>query len=289
MKFWVTTPSFNQVEWLKLCVASVADQAGDGVEVHHHVQDACSTDGTVDFLKNHSESREHIQNYSFSYLSEKDEGMYDAINKGWGKSCREWDVMSHLNCDEQYLEHGLRRIMDVFVKHPLSEVVFANLLILDGEGRYICHRRGLKPHRWLLPHETPSPTAVTFFRASLYFERKCRYGKEWKAVGDKVWFNLLHSLNPKYEIYKNPTSVYTMLESNLSNSDTARQETQIYRNEIKGSTPLSAGIVRKINLMRRMIVDLYHKIPEEYAIYKNEAEHRTVFKIAKSTSVWGRK
>ena len=44
MKFSIITPSFRNSEWLKLCIASVADQSG--VELEHIVQDSCSDDGT---------------------------------------------------------------------------------------------------------------------------------------------------------------------------------------------------------------------------------------------------
>ena len=48
MKFSIITPSFRNSSWLKLCIASVADQSG--VELEHIVQDSCSDDGTQDWL-----------------------------------------------------------------------------------------------------------------------------------------------------------------------------------------------------------------------------------------------
>ena len=63
MRFSVVTPSFRQSQWLKLCVASVADQ---GVEVEHIVQDACSDDGTLDWL---------LTDPRVKAYSEKDAGM----------------------------------------------------------------------------------------------------------------------------------------------------------------------------------------------------------------------
>ena len=48
MKISIVTPSLRNSDWLKLCVASVADQRG--VELEHIVQDSCSDDGTLDWL-----------------------------------------------------------------------------------------------------------------------------------------------------------------------------------------------------------------------------------------------
>ena len=73
MKISIVTPSFRNSDWLRLCVASVADQAG--VEVEHIVQDAQSDDGTQEWLARDR----RVQAYF-----EKDQGMYDAITEGGG-------------------------------------------------------------------------------------------------------------------------------------------------------------------------------------------------------------
>jgi len=46
MNISIVTPSFRNSEWLKLCIASVADQ--EGVSVEHIVQDSVSDDGTLE-------------------------------------------------------------------------------------------------------------------------------------------------------------------------------------------------------------------------------------------------
>jgi len=71
VKFPIITPSFRNSRWLKLCIASVADQ--QGVEFEHIVQDSCSDDGTQDWLPRDSRVKAFI---------EKDGGMYDAVNRG---------------------------------------------------------------------------------------------------------------------------------------------------------------------------------------------------------------
>src|SRR6185503_18334195 len=95
MRVSVITPSYGNSEWLKLCIASVADQAG--VEVEHIVQDAGSDDGTLAWLTNDPRVKAYV---------EKDEGMYDAINRGLRKATG--DILAYLNCDEQYLPGALQ-------------------------------------------------------------------------------------------------------------------------------------------------------------------------------------
>ena len=91
MKFSIITPSFRNSNWLKLCIASVADQ--QGVEFEHIVQDSCYDDGTQDWLPHDSRVKAFI---------EKDGGMYDAVNRGYRRAAP--DVMRRLNALEEFVD-----------------------------------------------------------------------------------------------------------------------------------------------------------------------------------------
>ena len=88
LKFSIITPSYKNSDWLKLCIASVADQ--QGVELEHIVQDSCSDDGTQTWLPHDPRVKAYI---------EKDAGMYDAVNRGYRRATG--DILAYLNCDEQ--------------------------------------------------------------------------------------------------------------------------------------------------------------------------------------------
>src|SRR5438309_8408755 len=108
MRISVVTPSFRSSSWLKLCIASVADQAG--VEVEHIVQDAQSDDGTLDWLPQDSRVQAYV---------EKDKGMYDAVNRGWRRA--KGEILAYLNCDEQYLPGGLAAVENFFRLNPRTD------------------------------------------------------------------------------------------------------------------------------------------------------------------------
>jgi glycosyltransferase involved in cell wall biosynthesis len=71
----VITVCLNHKEGLARTVASVVTQSWDNTE--HIVIDGGSTDGSIEFLNAHRPRRE------FSFVSEPDKGIYDAMNKGW--------------------------------------------------------------------------------------------------------------------------------------------------------------------------------------------------------------
>ena len=86
------------------------------------MQDACSSDGTAEWLeeyfqyvkKSNSNNDSDTSGYIFNYNSENDGGMYDAINRGWKLAIADADVIAHLNCDEQYLPGALQILQNIF-------------------------------------------------------------------------------------------------------------------------------------------------------------------------------
>src|ERR1017187_6776432 len=134
MRFSIITPSFRNSAWLKLCIASVADQ---GVELEHIVQDSLSDDGTLDWL---------LSDRRVKACAEKDAGMYDAVNRGLKKSSG--SLLAYLNCDEQYLPGTLPAVADHFDRHPEIDVLFADCLVVDGKGECICYRKVQVPFKY---------------------------------------------------------------------------------------------------------------------------------------------
>ena len=134
MRLSIITPSFRSSQWLRLCIASVADQ--DGAELEHIVQDSCSDDATREWLPKDSRVKAFI---------DKDQGMYDAVNRGFRRSTGQ--ILAYLNCDEQYLPGALKAVHDYFAAHPGTDVLFADTVVVNTQGQYLCSRKSLKLKR----------------------------------------------------------------------------------------------------------------------------------------------
>ncbi len=292
MKFWIVTPSYNQVKWLNTCLKSVADQTKEGICVHHHIQDACSTDGTIELLREWQEHIKISKNYTFSFSSEKDNGMYDAINIGWRKADDDVDFIAHLNCDEQYMPNALINIADTFRKHADTDVLLADMLVVDEAGEYICHRRSLKPYRFLSQLWCAGFTASTFQRASVIKDKKVFFDTDWKNIGDKVWYNSLHKAGVKFTVYHEIVAIFTDTGDNLNWTDEGKEESIKYINEfvpmLKGNLKL-LQILSKINALRRLTIEFFCKVPTQYSIFCKDSDSRTTKPIESPTWRWGKK
>lgn len=106
MDFTVVTPSFNQLDQLSCCIGSIADQ--EGVSVEHIVQDG-GTEGFLEFAQRMRDQWPDRPGYRRIMVTEKDGGMYDAINRGFEKG--KGAFCAYLNCDEQYLPETLKRVV----------------------------------------------------------------------------------------------------------------------------------------------------------------------------------
>lgn len=289
MKFWIVTPSYNQVDWLKRAVASVADQAVDGLEVHHHVQDGASTDGSAEWLKKYEAGHRSGDRlgYSFSFESAPDDGMYHAINSGWEKAPEEYDFIAYLNCDEQYLPSGLACIALAFQENKGAELVLATNIVVDGDGNYLCHRRAVKPFLWSARLWTASSACSTFMRRSVYFDKGIRFNTRWSIVGDMVWYADMLSAKLSIHISEHIPSVFFDDGNNLAMTPKGIEELNTYRKQCLGWTARFTNRVRQFNTFRRILADLRLAKPKEYWVYKGGSK-RERHVIEKPTNLWKR-
>ena len=131
MFFSIVTPTFKQPEWLRLCAASVADQAG--VRIEHIIQDGGDGEG-LEWLESYAVARLFV---------EPDRGMYDALTKGISKA--NGDIIGHLNSDEQYLPGALELVHRFFTENPEMEVVFSDAILIDADVTPLSYRRIVLP------------------------------------------------------------------------------------------------------------------------------------------------
>ncbi|MFZ1074333.1 MAG: glycosyltransferase [Verrucomicrobiia bacterium] len=274
MKFSIVTPSFRNSQWLKLCIASVADR--QGVEYEHIVQDSCSDDGTQDWLPHDKRVKAFI---------EKDSGMYDAVNRGYRRATG--DILAYLNCDEQYLPGALGVVRDFFERHPQIEVALAGTIVTDGDGKYLCHRHSMVPHPQHVWVRFPVLTSSVFIRRRVIHERGIFFDTRWRDLGDFHWVLALMKNRVPMKVLDHFTSVFADTGENMNLKPNAIREKA-------GTDAMTPRWVRMLkpawvlhHRLRRLAAGHFSLKPMNYEIYTRQSPERRVrFNVAKPTAVW---
>ena len=113
-------PSYNQVEFIERSILSVLNQNYQNFELI--IVDGGSNDGTIEIIKKY-------QDYITFWLSEKDKGQSDALNKGFERCSGE--IFGWLNSDDIYLPDAFNLVMRAMKKNPNKKIIFGDFLSID--------------------------------------------------------------------------------------------------------------------------------------------------------------
>lgn len=290
MKFYIVTPTFNALSWLQRCVRSVADQVGAGVEVHHHVQDGASGDGTSAWLQEWQQQHENVIGYTFTYESRKDAGMYDAINIAWEKVPADADVTAHLNSDEQYLPSALKGVADAFESNQKADIVLGTYIVVDADSRYICHRRPVKPARWRSQTVCEIITCSCFHRVQTFLRHGIRFDTRYRALADLVFYREIVGSNVCFCLKPDLiTSCFAVTGGNLAWGEVAQREWDAEMKSLPGHVVLRHGFAYRYANLLRLVVEFLSRRLVEYSIYMPQQSERILFVIRRPTAVWGKR
>lgn len=138
MKFSIITPVYNGEKYIKETIESVLSQKGD-FEIEYIIIDGGSSDKTVTIIKEYEENLKN-KNYSikcnkvsFKWTSEKDNGMYDAINKGF--KIATGDIFAWINHDDKYESNSFEIVSKTFQKFPKIKWLTGITSYINSNGK----------------------------------------------------------------------------------------------------------------------------------------------------------
>lgn len=225
----IITVCYNASDVISQCLDSVKEQVIENVTVEHIVIDGGSNDGTIEIIRAHK-SPDHV-------VSEKDDGLYDAMNKGLASATG--DVIAFLNSDDVYADPNVISDVVSAFKSSNAYAVFGDLVVFDPkkEGhivrRWKAGPKGNFKHGWMPPHPT------LFVRTSV-FQRHGGFNLNFKFAADYEWMiRSLHTENLALAYL--PKALVKMRAGGLSNASLRNRLTAHFEDysawKVNGKTP----------------------------------------------------
>lgn len=261
MKFSIITVTYNAIDVLESTINSVVAQTYDDYE--YIVIDGLSTDGTVDIIRRY-------ENKLSYWISEKDGGIYDAMNKGIAHA--RGDVISFLNAGDMYEKNALEDVNKAFGEYD-NQIIYGKVVLSSDMHNYVglanegdpeeLHIKNIYCHQGL------------FIKREL-FSKVGLYDLRYSILADYDWNLRAHNMGYEFKIIPKVVAryqgggisdipglcddeYYQIIRNRINNNNKYLHEIELkYRNycERKGIVLLKK---------RRFIFDKY--IPHERSIY----------------------
>ena len=119
----VVINSYNQAAFLEQTILSVLDQDHPNTELL--LVDGGSTDGSLGIIQKY-------QDRIAWWVSEKDNGQADGINKGLRRA--KGELVAWLNSDDYYLPGAISSAIENWLANPDTKLVYGDVIAVDGNG-----------------------------------------------------------------------------------------------------------------------------------------------------------
>ena len=208
MKISIITITYNSAQTVEDTIKSVVAQ--DFPNVEYLIIDGLSKDSTLSVVNRYSP-------YIDKVVSEKDKGLYDALNKGINAATG--DVIGLLHSDDIYSNNQvLSKVAQQFAADPNVEGVYADLVFVDrddtnkvlrtwksGEYKEDAFKKG-----WMPPHPT-------FFVKKSVYEKFGGFNLDLKLSADyELMLRLIHK--HKIKVAYLPETIVKMRMGGISNT-----------------------------------------------------------------------
>lgn len=231
----VVTVVFNGVATLEQSILSVINQSYDNVE--YIIIDGGSTDGTVDILRKY----EHAIDY---WVSEPDNGIYDAWNKAVHLASGEW--IAFLGADDLYLDGALEAYVNLIAECQDIQLDYISSRVILSAGDRVLRIIGQK-WNWKTFQRYMNVAHVGSLHSRSLFEKYGLYDTTYRICGD---YELL--LRPKEKLkaaYFSLTTV-NMNIGGASDSSLALCEAERAKVVTGGRNPLLGRIEKSIAVVK---------------------------------------
>lgn len=239
-KISVITIAYNNREGLEKTIKSVVAQTSKDFE--YIIIDGNSNDGSKEVLAQYSDKISY-------WISEPDNGIYNAMNKGIKASNGEYLLFLNSG-DEFYSEQSLE---NAFPHLYETDIIYGDLQIVDDQHTFVKkYSDGLSFHYFYI-ESLPHPS--TFIKKTT-FEKVGLYNEALKIVADWEWF-LNAIVFKKCSFKKIPVVVSTFYLDGISSNN--NKSVQLERNKVLDQYSYIVKDILVIEELRKKVTSLENR------------------------------
>lgn len=226
-KISIITVSLNSEKTILKTIISVKNQSYKNIE--HIFIDSYSTDNTIDIIKKNMNTDSSI------FLSEKDDGIYHAMNKGIKLATGE--IIFILNSDDIfYNDSVVKNVLSIFENNSDLDLLYGNIIITKNEkivrtwnsGNF---KAGIFLQGWC-------PAHPSFIVKKNVYEKYGLFNLEYKYASDiEIMYRLLEKFRCKHYYYdkilinmkaggKSNNNLFNIIKQNIENIKIIKKETK---------------------------------------------------------------
>lgn len=264
----VITPSYNRAWIISQCINSIKKQSYTNWE--HIVVDAASKDNTVEILRNEETK------YNLRWISEQDEGIYDAVNKGI--SLANGDIIAYLNTDDFYFPYTIETVVDVFNSTD-ADIVYGDWVNLYYPSANLELLPWMKLSKYDLLSDYNLPQPTVFIRRNV-FEKIGNFNLDYTLVADNEFFTRAALAGFKLVKIEEVLAGQTIHQNNLLAGNSRTRVTALeqgikYRQYYQELYKISSLYLLLLRLKNRLLfrINADFKILQFFFSYSGEKPH----------------
>lgn len=273
-KVSIITVVYNGAKTIEQTILSVLGQSYKNIE--YIIIDGLSTDGTQDIVKKYQDSIAY-------FVSEKDDGLYDAMNKGIQKATGE--IVGIINSDDWYAEGAIEKIVNYFRQYE-ADLVYGDVVFVDQNGRERPNSKKPIDHIWfqcIIQHPG------MFVKKSIYERFGC-YDTKYRIAADYDLMLRLYSQNIQFKYIDDIIAYFRMGGLSTVSKRQAEDEAYIVSQFYIDNCPYKEEVVLQLEKLHkwycfeREICDKKEVLPELLKLkFDEKIERIMIF----GTGIWG--
>lgn len=209
----VVTASYNSAKVIRATFDSILVQ--NFTDFEYLVIDGCSTDDTLLIVRSYS-IKFRDKGIPFKWISEPDNGIYDAWNKGVNLANGSW--ISFLGSDDVYLENALEQYAEILCNPTYAKIDLVHSIV-DVIDQSKVKKRIEGEWSWSRFRTYMNIAHVGAFHNNTYFERFGLFDTQYRIAGD---YEMLLRAKSDLKTYKMNVLTVLMADGGISNAQVSK-------------------------------------------------------------------